>query len=258
MAQQHSIGRGAHLGAREHRENPAVPAQQRWDAVDLLVAVGLSVLALLVVGNLVAHAMQDAMPSVRSGSTAAAMILLVAGFAAYVVAVVPLVVLLRVRHGTTLADLGWTRPASMQAFLLVVPITLGAMMLSGVLGAISRALMPAAHNPQCHQLSVGGGAVVLVAVLVAVVAPIAEETLFRGFLYRWLEQRMAWSFAVPLSALVFAGAHRILLILLPIFAVGIVLALVFRHTRSIWPGACVHALNNAVVLLAVFYGLGAC
>jgi membrane protease YdiL (CAAX protease family) len=63
---------------------------------------------------------------------------------------------------------------------------------------------------------------------------------------------------VPLSAAVFAGAHRVLLLLLPVLGVGVVLALVFRATRSIWPGACVHALNNAIVLLAIFYGVGAC
>jgi uncharacterized protein len=254
---QHSLTRTAQSAT--HRGAPPAEAQQRWDALDLVVAAGLSVLALLVVGIAASRALAHALPAVRPGSASAAIITLVAGFASYLVAVVPLVLLLRIRHGTTMADLGWRRPTSMQAFLLVPVITAGVLVLSGVLGAISRALMPAASNPQCHAQSSGlNGSIVLAAVLVAVIAPVAEETLFRGFLYRWFEQRMAWSLAVPLSALVFAGAHRILLLLLPLLGAGVVLALVYRSTRSIWPGAAVHALNNAVFLVAVFYGLGGC
>lgn len=252
---EHSLSRSGGYAAR--KDGAPTDARQRWDLLDLLVAVGLSVLALLVVGIAVARALAHAVPDVRAGSASASMITLVAGFASYVVAVVPLVLLLRIRHGTTLADLGWVRPSRWGWFLLALPITAGTLMLTGALGAISRALMPAAHNPQCHQQTAGlDGSIVAAAVLVAVIAPIAEETLFRGFLYRWFEQRMSWSFAVPLSALVFAGAHRILLLLLPLFGVGVVLALVYRYSRSIWPGATVHAINNAIALMAVFYGLG--
>jgi membrane protease YdiL (CAAX protease family) len=255
---EHSLARHARGAAARH-DATHTDAPQRWDVLDLLVAVGLSVLALLVVGIAVARGLAHVLPDVRAGSSTAAMITLVAGFASYVVAVVPLVLLLRARHGTTLRDLGWTRPTSMQVFWLVPPITAGVLVLTGMLGAISRALMPGAANPQCHAQTAGlNGSIVLAAVLVSVIAPIAEETLFRGFLYRWFEQRMAWSIAVPLSALVFAGAHRILLLLLPLFGVGVVLALVYRSTRSIWPGAAVHALNNAVALMAIFYGLGGC
>jgi len=255
---EHSVARGGH-GASGRGEARHVDARQRWDLVDLLVAAGLSVLALLVVGIAVARGLAHVLPDVRAGSATAATITLVAGFASYAVTVVPLGLPLRARHGTTLADLGWTRPTSMQAFLLVPPITAGALLVSAMLGAVSRALLPGATDPQCHAQTAGlNGSIVLAAVLVAVIAPIAEETLFRGFLYRWFEQRMAWSYAVPLSALVFAGAHRILLLLLPLFGVGIVLALVYRSTRSIWPGAAVHALNNAIALMAVFYGLGGC
>ena len=96
----------------------------------------------------------------------------------------------------------------------------------------------------------GGPAVWALAFLAgAVLTPLGEELLFRGVLANWLLRYGGW-IAVPVSAAVFAVSHGITYILPVAFVVGVVTALLFRATASIWPGVIVHAIYNGYVILA--------
>lgn len=254
MAEQ-SLHRAAAYGRPAERAR--VERVPGWDIFDLVAGLGFAALALLVVGGAVGDALSRAIPNATPGSVGRAVVVLAAAASAYLVTVVPLYVLLRVRHDTRLRDLGWVLPERRGWLLLAFPVFAGTLVLTGILGLISRALFPGT-NPQCAAMTHATAAsVVAAAVLVTVMAPIAEETLFRGFFYRWFEQHIPWTVAVPVSGVVFALAHRSLLVFLPILGAGIVLALVYRYSRSIWPGAMVHSLNNAVVL-ALFLTANPC
>ena len=45
--------------------------------------------------------------------------------------------------------------------------------------------------------------------------------------------------------------HGVLLLFIPLFAVGCVLAIVFQYSRSLWPAAFVHALFNLPGIIAI-------
>lgn len=94
-----------------------------------------------------------------------------------------------------------------------------------------------------------GTATLLVSVVALVVLPpLVEETVFRGILVeRW---SMKWQVvtAVLVSSLCFGVLH-----VDPVGAgvFGIVLALMYLRTASLWPGVLLHAANNGLVLLVV-------
>lgn len=83
--------------------------------------------------------------------------------------------------------------------------------------------------------------------LLAVVAPLAEELLFRGYLYPALREKMSKFAAVGISAILFALLHMNPVATVPIIVIGIVLAMLYETTRSVIPCAVCHAMNNLLV-----------
>lgn len=100
---------------------------------------------------------------------------------------------------------------------------------------------------------------------IALLAPIAEEIMFRGILYQIFEQRHGFRTAVFGSAAVFSTFHLLgltgdnpvaaALITLPqLFIVGSILANVSRRRARLGPSIFVHSGFNLIAVLAVLYG----
>lgn len=87
----------------------------------------------------------------------------------------------------------------------------------------------------------------------AIFAPLVEEIFFRGFLFQGFRQRYGWITAMLLSSLIFAVAHLDLVVLIPTFILGCVLAYVYQRSNSIWPGVVIHFLVNSFGLLAAYF-----
>ena len=90
------------------------------------------------------------------------------------------------------------------------------------------------------------------------VAPICEETFFRGFVFAGLLNRMPIAAAIILSSFLFAIAHADLGSFAVLFFIGLALAFVRWRTRSLWPGILLHLLNNsvgAIVIVLVMTGV---
>ena len=83
-------------------------------------------------------------------------------------------------------------------------------------------------------------------VLIVVVAPVAEESFFRGLLLPVLADR--WGFWVGASfvSALFAMAHLAPGVLLPAFVSGMLLAWLYRRTGSLWNCCLAHAAQNAL------------
>lgn len=84
-------------------------------------------------------------------------------------------------------------------------------------------------------------------VMAVLIAPITEEFLFRGLLYRTLDRQFGGWRAVAGSAAFFAIYHPALS-WLPVGLVGVANALVFRKTGRLAPAVLLHIVYNAVVL----------
>jgi len=95
-----------------------------------------------------------------------------------------------------------------------------------------------------------------VIVLLCVVVPIGEEVFFRGFIFGGLRARWGVPVAAAASAVFFAAVHLQLVHGLPIFFLGVLLALAYQRTGSLVPAIVAHSLNNVIALLSAWQGWG--
>jgi membrane protease YdiL (CAAX protease family) len=87
-----------------------------------------------------------------------------------------------------------------------------------------------------------------------VLAPIIEEFVFRGVLFKvfWQRTGRVWLSAF-VSGYLFAVIHpQFLGGILPLTVLGAILALVYAHTRSLLPCIVIHALNNGLITLLLW------
>ncbi|HEX2949900.1 MAG TPA: type II CAAX endopeptidase family protein [Armatimonadota bacterium] len=82
-------------------------------------------------------------------------------------------------------------------------------------------------------------------------APLVEETFFRGILFRAMGEHMSFWVAAFSSGLLFALAHGQLAAILPITVLGTAFAFLTRRTRSLWASAAAHATYNGMVSLVL-------
>lgn len=88
-------------------------------------------------------------------------------------------------------------------------------------------------------------------ITLVIVPPVVEELVFRGVLVERWSVKWRPGIAVVVQAVCFGILH-----VDPVGAgvFGLVTALLYLRTRSLWPGIVMHALNNGVVLVAVMVG----
>ena len=85
--------------------------------------------------------------------------------------------------------------------------------------------------------------------MVVVLAPLAEEVVFRGVLLPWLSARFGVTVGVIGSSVLFAGIHLHVPSMLPLFILAIGLSVVFAWTRSLLSCIFLHAVFNAFTLV---------
>lgn len=99
----------------------------------------------------------------------------------------------------------------------------------------------------------GGLAGLTVAWLAAgLVAPLVEETFFRGFLLPALLQRYRFWASAVIDSLVFAFIHFTPTAVVPLFVLGILLCILYRITNSLWPTIILHATMNTLAVFAAY------
>jgi uncharacterized protein len=85
-------------------------------------------------------------------------------------------------------------------------------------------------------------------VLAAVLVPLAEEVFFRGVLYRWLRARAGMLVALVISSSIFGALHFYIPSVASISLLGVICALVYERSGSLWPAVIVHAANNGIAI----------
>ena len=89
-------------------------------------------------------------------------------------------------------------------------------------------------------------------IMVAVIAPIMEEIIFRGFLYGKLRVRIPKWVAIFVTSLVFGLVHLQWNVGISVFAMSIVTCTLREITGTIYAGMLVHIINNAVAFYLVY------
>jgi hypothetical protein len=89
----------------------------------------------------------------------------------------------------------------------------------------------------------------LSALLTTVIAPICEETLFRGYIFGALSKWRGWLPAAVMTGILFGGVHygsAPVEDLIPLGVLGFALCVLYRRTGSLYPCIALHSLNNSL------------
>jgi membrane protease YdiL (CAAX protease family) len=85
--------------------------------------------------------------------------------------------------------------------------------------------------------------------VMAGLAPLVEELVFRGLLYGWL-CRWGTGVAWIVSSLAFAAAHVEPAHVILVLPLGLWFGWLRRHTDSLWPSLVAHMVNNGIAVAA--------
>jgi len=162
------------------------------------------------------------------------------------------------RGGRAWARLG-LRPFPLWVVVLMPPLALVLQVVTVIISALLSPLLGGMKNPQACNISQAFGSDPFLALIsIAVIAPVVEEIVFRGFIYGGLRRRWGVTGSVVASALVFALAHSfsvggsIVLLGPSLFVAGAALAIVYERSRSLVPGMVLHASFNSIAVVAIF------
>lgn len=89
-------------------------------------------------------------------------------------------------------------------------------------------------------------------VSLVLVAPVAEEALFRGYLFGKLRKVAPLWLAILITSLLFAVVHGQWNVGIDVFALSIVLCLLRVVSGSLWPSILLHMLKNGVAYYFLF------
>ncbi len=155
-------------------------------------------------------------------------------------------------------DLGLDRPDRVTLALVVV-IALASLAPVSLLAEAALRLHPvdaawaADYNGHLPRTA---GEMIVAGLAVLLVAPLAEEIIFRAFLQRLATETWGVVPGIVVSALAFGLLHGEPWYLFGLIGVGLVLGLVWAATRSLTACWLAHAVHNAVSLIALLRGEG--
>ena len=150
------------------------------------------------------------------------------------------------------ADFGW-RPVSLKGIaskILRVYTIAWVINISYVLVLFKYGLTPPSSDVYSKLLGQTTWYTLILNLLLAgVLAPLVEETLFRGIIFGSLQAYFGKWTAAVISAAIFSGLHLQAYGFFPRFILGIALVYLYDKYKSLYPSVALHALNNIVATL---------
>lgn len=109
-----------------------------------------------------------------------------------------------------------------------------------------------AQEPVLPLFGEGAAAFVSAFVVAALIAPVVEELVFRGFFFVGLRERFGVRWAVMISGAVFGAIHLQLFAFPVLFLLGILLALLYEQTGSLWSAIIMHFCINSFAVVGQY------
>jgi membrane protease YdiL (CAAX protease family) len=130
--------------------------------------------------------------------------------------------------------------------------------------SLAKSLIPALDINQAQDLGLNGRynafQLVLIFICLAGLAPVAEEILFRGFIYSSLKKALPLWGAVVITSSLFAAGHLaeggssgpLYIGAIDTFILSLVLIYLREKTGRLWAGIGLHSLKNIIAFISVF------
>ncbi|MEI7918061.1 MAG: type II CAAX endopeptidase family protein [Candidatus Saccharibacteria bacterium] len=204
-------------------------------ALRLLIAVGVPVMSLN--------------SSVLNATAAAAIYLIT------LIIVIGLPWLIK-KRSTSLKDIGLTRLPTWTDILMAPAGLIIYIFLSAILIYITTQILPGFDINQAQDTGFSGinqrYELILAFITLVVVAPIAEEVLFRGYLYGKIKKYLPIWVAILLTSVTFGFLHGAWNLGVDTFALSVILCLLRESTGNIWSSILLHMAKNGIAFYFLF------
>ncbi len=150
-------------------------------------------------------------------------------------------------------DLGWAFIAYGLYFLVFLFVSI-----------VASQLIPSLNMGQEQQIGFENAyltsELVMTFIVLVIAVPIAEEFMFRGFLFSSLRAKYNYWLATIATGILFgiahlqfgSGAPLLWIAAIDTFILSCFLCYLREHLNSIWPAVCLHAIKNAVAFTLLF------
>ena len=231
-------------------------SEKKWKPESVL-RLGLGVFLCVVVGSLAA----SLMPKLPGGGTGHPLARLLAGAIGFQGAALVLIGRFLREHHTGWAEAFGFRRNRLQATLLgagsaCLFMPIGMVLLALMTKIMIRLGLPAEEQAAVQMLQKAGGwpMQAFVAFIAIVLAPVAEEMLFRGIIYPTIKQagypRAAWWF----TSLLFAAVHFNPPSFLPLLLLAMLLIWLYEKTNNLLAPIAAHSLFNTLNFVMIQFG----
>jgi len=237
---------------------PGAAAYPPWTLRDLGLGVSLTLLGM--VGAIALAVLVGLIGDPRVDATAAlAAAVITLAFSTWLVVIVFLVAR---RRGFGLAEVGLGWP---QARLWYWPLLTWLAGLTVVAGyAVTVSLIAAATGSDLSRLVEGNALQMteantwltwaILGLAIVVGAPLGEELFFRGLVFPAVRARWGTVAGVMISGAMFALVHFEISVFVPFWGIGMLFALSYHRSGSLWTPVIAHAIFNGVSFAATIAG----
>jgi membrane protease YdiL (CAAX protease family) len=146
------------------------------------------------------------------------------------------------KYRLSLAAWGFVRPLPATFWLVPLAFVLSIVVQMAHIGITNPP--PVSEPPWLTQTHAG---IALSFLSACVIAPVAEEVFFRGFVFTGLAGSTGWLWAAIISSALFAASHFDAYAIVPLFVAGLLLCWVRRSGGSLWGAVAVHFAMNLLV-----------
>ncbi len=157
---------------------------------------------------------------------------------------------------TSLKDLGLGSLPTWMDILITPAGLIVYLVFSSILINIATNLIPGFNINQVQELGFDNISrqyeFILAFIVLVVAVPVAEEILFRGFLFGKLKKIVPIWVAILITSIVFATMHGAWNVAVDTFALSIVLCILRQITDSIWPSILLHMTKNSIAFYFLF------
>lgn len=160
------------------------------------------------------------------------------------------------RSRTSREELGVHRLPTWMDIVWVPAGAVSYLILTAIITALAMAFLTFINYDQAQDTGFSGmnaqSEYIMAFIMLVVIAPVAEELLFRGYLFGKLRKYAPLWVSILITSLLFALVHFAWNVGLDVFALSIVLCLLRVVSGSLWPSIMLHMLKNSIAFYFLF------